>query len=46
LLKFLKKHYNESQMQAILGCLGEDSRVIIQGPVRLFSSSSAIGITR
>ncbi|KAF1774719.1 P-loop containing nucleoside triphosphate hydrolase [Phytophthora cactorum] len=33
LLKYLHKHYNDSQLQAILGCLGEDSRVIIQGPV-------------
>ncbi|KAG6612531.1 helicase sen1 [Phytophthora cinnamomi] len=32
LLKYLQRHYNESQMQAIFGCLGEDSRVIIQGP--------------
>ncbi|KAK1936689.1 putative helicase MAGATAMA 3 [Phytophthora citrophthora] len=34
LLKYLHKHYNDSQVQAILGCLGEDSRVIVQGPVR------------
>lgn len=38
LLKYLQKHYNDSQMQAILGCLGEDSRVIIQGPVRCTQS--------
>ncbi|GMF10620.1 unnamed protein product [Phytophthora lilii] len=44
LLKYLQKHYNDSQMQAILGCLGEDSRVIIQGPVRTGKTKTILGL--
>lgn len=31
----LAKKYNASQLDAILGCIGEETHVIIQGPVRL-----------
>lgn len=44
LLKYLKKHYNESQLQAILGCLGEDSRVIIQGPPGTGKTKTILGL--
>ncbi|KAE9350803.1 hypothetical protein PR003_g5197 [Phytophthora rubi] len=44
LLKYLQKHYNESQMQAILGCLGEDSRVIIQGPPGTGKTKTILGL--
>lgn len=35
LKKRLERQYNASQMSAIVGCLGEDKTVMIQGPVRL-----------
>ncbi|GMF18741.1 unnamed protein product [Phytophthora fragariaefolia] len=44
LLKYLQKHYNESQMQAILGCLGEDSRIIIQGPPGTGKTKTILGL--
>ncbi|KAL4086276.1 hypothetical protein PRIC1_014404 [Phytophthora ramorum] len=44
LLKYLQKHYNDSQMQAILGCLSEDSRVIIQGPPGTGKTKTILGI--
>lgn len=34
LKKRLERQYNASQMRAIVGCLGEDKTVMIQGPVR------------
>ncbi|KAG2948559.1 hypothetical protein PC117_g5927 [Phytophthora cactorum] len=44
LLKYLHKHYNDSQLQAILGCLGEDSRVIIQGPPGTGKTKTILGL--
>ncbi|KAG6622535.1 helicase sen1 [Phytophthora cinnamomi] len=44
LLKYLQRHYNESQMQAIFGCLGEDSRVIIQGPPGTGKTKTILGL--
>ncbi|ETK90728.1 hypothetical protein L915_05544 [Phytophthora nicotianae] len=44
LLKYLQKHYNDSQVQAILGCLGEDSRVIIQGPPGTGKTKTILGL--
>ncbi|RLN98341.1 hypothetical protein BBJ28_00010761, partial [Nothophytophthora sp. Chile5] len=44
LLGHLQKHYNDSQMQAILGCLGEHSRVIIQGPPGTGKTKTILGL--
>ncbi|RLN82513.1 hypothetical protein BBJ28_00020075, partial [Nothophytophthora sp. Chile5] len=44
LLRHLQKHYNDSQMQAILGCLGEHSRVIIQGPPGTGKTKTILGL--
>uniref|UniRef100_M4BPQ4 Uncharacterized protein n=1 Tax=Hyaloperonospora arabidopsidis (strain Emoy2) TaxID=559515 RepID=M4BPQ4_HYAAE len=47
LLNYLLEHYNESQVQAIVGCLRESSRVIVQGPVRcalLFPSENVFDL--
>ncbi|KAG7400708.1 hypothetical protein PHYBOEH_004755 [Phytophthora boehmeriae] len=44
LRRHLQKHYNESQMQAILGCLGEESRVIIQGPPGTGKTKTVLGL--
>ncbi|UIZ26508.1 hypothetical protein KXD40_002467 [Peronospora effusa] len=44
LLKYLRKHFNDSQVQAILGCLGEDSRVIIQGPPGTGKTKTILGL--
>ncbi|CAI5744369.1 unnamed protein product [Peronospora destructor] len=44
LLKYLRKHYNDSQVQAILGCLGEDNRVIIQGPPGTGKTKTILGL--
>ncbi|EEY58417.1 uncharacterized protein PITG_01083 [Phytophthora infestans T30-4] len=44
LLKYLHKHYNDSQVLAILGCLGEDSRVIIQGPPGTGKTKTILGL--
>ncbi|CAH0473729.1 unnamed protein product [Peronospora belbahrii] len=43
-LEYLRKHYNDSQVQAILGCLGEDSRVIIQGPPGTGKTKTILGL--
>ncbi|KAL3669629.1 hypothetical protein V7S43_005014 [Phytophthora oleae] len=44
LLQYLHKHYNDSQVQAILGCLGENSRVIIQGPPGTGKTKTILGL--
>eukprot|EP00644_Phytophthora_capsici_P015926 jgi/Phyca11/552774/estExt2_Genewise1Plus.C_PHYCAscaffold_490188 len=44
ILKYLHKHYNNSQVQAILGCLGENSRVIIQGPPGTGKTKTILGL--
>ncbi|KAG7380514.1 hypothetical protein PHYPSEUDO_007072 [Phytophthora pseudosyringae] len=44
LLKYLHKNYNDSQVQAILGCLGENSRVIIQGPPGTGKTKTILGL--
>ncbi|TDH69390.1 hypothetical protein CCR75_006958 [Bremia lactucae] len=44
LLKYLHKHYNDSQLQAILGCLGEDRWIIIQGPPGTGKTKTILGL--
>uniref|UniRef100_A0AAV1U4J5 Uncharacterized protein n=1 Tax=Peronospora matthiolae TaxID=2874970 RepID=A0AAV1U4J5_9STRA len=44
LLKYLSDHYNESQVQAIVGCLRENSRVIVQGPPGTGKTKTVLGL--
>ncbi|CAI5734695.1 unnamed protein product [Hyaloperonospora brassicae] len=44
LRKYLLEHYNDSQVQAIVGCLRDNSRVIVQGPPGTGKSKTVLGL--
>ncbi|TYZ61511.1 hypothetical protein PybrP1_006835 [[Pythium] brassicae (nom. inval.)] len=44
LLQELEKKYNASQLDAILGCVGDESHVIIQGPPGTGKTKTILGV--